>query len=82
MISAVKQKWRVEYTDEFGDWWIILAEKMQDDIDRVVALLEEHGPNLGFPYSSDIKGAKFAVRELRVQSSGNPIRVLYAFDPV
>lgn len=78
----MQQKWRVEYTDEFGEWWSTLAEKMQDDIDRVVALLEEHGPSLGFPYSSDIKGARFALRELRVQSSGHPVRVLYAFDPV
>ena len=78
----MSQNWKVEYTDEFEAWWIDLAEETQDDIDRVVMLLEEHGPTLGYPYSSDIKGAKFALRELRVQSDGRPIRVLYAFDPV
>lgn len=78
----MNQNWKVEYTDEFEAWWIDLAEETQDDIDRVVMLLEEHGPTLGYPYSSDIKGAKFALRELRVQSDGRPIRVLYAFDPV
>ena len=36
---------------------------------------------LGFPQSSAINGASFALRELRVQSSGRPLRVFYAFDP-
>ena len=75
-------KWTVEYTDEFQAWWVTLAESTQDDIDRVVALLEEFGPTLGYPYSSDIRGANIALRELRVQRNARPIRVLYAFDPV
>ena len=44
-------------------------------------MLEEHGPALGYPYSSDIRGANIALRELRIQSNGHPYRVLYAFDP-
>jgi len=36
---------------------------------------------LGFPYSSEIKGSG-ALRELRVRSSGHPLRVFYAFDPL
>jgi hypothetical protein len=41
-----------------------------------------HGPQLGFPHRSGVKGARQAhMRELRVQSGGRPIRVLYAFDP-
>ena len=79
---CVNQNWTVEYTDEFEAWWVELTEGMQDDIDRVVMLLEEHGPTLGFPYSSAINGARFAMRELRIQSDGHPIRILYAFDPV
>ena len=78
----VNKNWTVEYTDEFEAWWVELTEGMQDDIDRVVMLLEEHGPMLGFPYSSAINGARFAMRELRIQSDGHPIRILYAFDPV
>ena len=78
----VNKNWTVEYTDEFEAWWVELTEGMQDDIDRVVLLLEEHGPTLGFPYSSAINGARFAMRELRIQSDGHPIRILYAFDPV
>jgi hypothetical protein len=48
----------------------------------VVGLLEEKGPHLPYPYSSDIKGTKDrAIRELRIQHKGRPYRILYAFDP-
>ena len=46
----------------------------------VVAMLEERGPTLPFPYSSGITGST-KLRELRVQHAGKPYRVLYAFDP-
>jgi len=37
---------------------------------------------LPYPYSSDVKASKHgAMRELRVQSGGKPIRIFYAFDP-
>ena len=79
---SVDRKWTVEYTDEFGRWWDTLDVAAQDDIDRCVMLLSEHGPMLGFPYSSEIKGSSIALRELRVQSNGRPFRILYAFDPI
>lgn len=48
----------------------------------MVGLLEEWGVNLGYPHSSKIKGAKTgALRELRIQSGGRRLRILYAFDP-
>ncbi len=75
-------QWEVEYTDEFGEWWDGLDESAQASIDAHVGLLEEHGPNLGYPYSSDIKDSKHGnMRELRVKSRGRPLRVFYAFDP-
>ncbi len=74
--------WEVEYTDEFGQWWQQLSESQQDAVTARVELLMEHGPNLPYPYSSDIKGSRHGVmRELRAQSGGRPIRVFYAFDP-
>lgn len=36
---------------------------------------------LGFPHCSEIKGASFALRELRKQAQGRPLRIFYAFDP-
>ncbi|NET59963.1 MAG: addiction module toxin RelE [Symploca sp. SIO2E6] len=74
--------WNVEYTDEFQEWWNTLTEKQQDDITAIVKLLMEEGAKLPFPYSSGIEGSKYThLRELRIQSGGNPIRVFYAFDP-
>ncbi len=59
--------WGVEYADEFEAWWIGLSEDEQIGIDAVVGLLEEKGPNLPYPYSSDVKGTKYgAIRELRI----------------
>jgi hypothetical protein len=47
-----------------------------------VELLMEYGPRLSFPYSSGIKGSRYAhMRELRVQTGGKPLRGFYAFDP-
>lgn len=74
--------WEIEYTDEFQQWWEILAQTQQDDIIVVVQLLEEKGPNLPFPYSSGVNESKHShLRELRIQSQGKPLRIFYAFDP-
>jgi hypothetical protein len=55
---------------------------LQDDIDRIVGILEAKGPHVPFPYSSGIAGSRHDhMRELRVQSGGRPVRVFYAFDP-
>src|SRR5262249_32678514 len=73
---------RVEFTNEFESWWNGLTAEEQEDVDACVILLEKHGPNLKFPYSSGVVQSKFDhMRELRIQHSGRPYRVLYAFDP-
>lgn len=74
--------WQIEYTDEFVEWWNDLSQEAQKDVASVVGLLEEWGVCLDYPYSSKIKGARTGVlRELRIQSCGRHLRVLYAFDP-
>jgi hypothetical protein len=70
----------VEATEEFEIWFLALADKDAVAIARVVGLLEEKGVALGFPYSSVIKKSQ-ALRELRIQSGGHPLRGFYAFDP-
>src|SRR5688572_28334132 len=75
-------EWEVEFTDAFGDWWNELSGDEQEDVRAYVKLLQEHGPDLKFPYSSSVVQSKFDhMRELRVQHAGRPYRVLYAFDP-
>jgi hypothetical protein len=74
--------WGVEFTGAFEAWWDGLTEDEQAKVGAVVELLEEQGPSLPFPYSSQIKGSRHAhMRELRIQVQGQPFRVLYAFDP-
>lgn len=68
-------------TDEFHEWYESLGEQDSDAVYRVVGLLESLGPLLGFPHSSALRGSKHALRELRAQSGGRPLRILYAFDP-
>lgn len=68
-------------TDEFEAWFLALGDDDAKAVDRVVGLLAAKGLSLGHPYSSAIKGWAFAIRELRVQSGGRPIRVFYAYDP-
>lgn len=75
-------RWEVESTDEFDEWWDTLEDSSQGSIDAHVDLLEDLGPNLGYPYSSDLAGSRHGnLRELRVQSKGRPFRIFYAFDP-
>ena len=72
----------VEYTEEFETWWQALTEREQNDVSHVVDMLAEQGPVLPFPYSSTVERSRHGhMRELRVQSGGRAIRVLYAFDP-
>ena len=73
--------WQVEFTDEFEQWWSTLSASEQGKVDARVGLLMEHGPKLGFPFSSQVKISRFPeMRELRAQAGGDPLRILYAFD--
>ena len=68
-------------SEEFEVWFLELSDPDAEAVARVTGLLEVKGTTLDFPYSSSIRGATFALRELRAQSKGKPLRVFYAFDP-
>lgn len=75
--------WVVEFTEEFREWWNQLTEDQQDDVAYSVRHLIEFGPALGFPHSSKVTSSRYPqMRELRTQSGGNPLRTLYAFNPL
>ena len=45
-------------------------------------LLQEIGPHLSRPYADTVNGSKFTnMKELRIQSKGDPLRAFFAFDP-
>jgi hypothetical protein len=72
---------KVIETDEFHGWFSELDEADARAVTQYVGLLRVRGVTLGYPYSSALKGTPLALRELRPQSRGNPLRVIYAFDP-
>jgi len=75
-------EWEVEFTREFEDWWNGLSEAEQVDVNAKVILLQKLGPSLPRPHADLIHSSRHAnMKELRVQHSGRPYRVLFAFDP-
>jgi hypothetical protein len=74
--------YEVEVSDEFRAWYEDLSEPEQNSVERVVMMLMEAGPALGYPQSTGVKGSKLShMRELRIQHEGRQYRVLFAFDP-
>ncbi|WP_274369118.1 type II toxin-antitoxin system RelE/ParE family toxin [Morganella morganii] len=78
--------WKIVTTDKFAAWFA-----GQDDGDRAAILaailaamlvLEKRGPGLPRPYADTVKGSRYTnMKELRIQSRGQPIRAFFAFDP-
>lgn len=75
-------EWEIEYTDEFEAWWEGLTPEEQEDVDAKVLLVQRCGPGLPRPHSEKVHSSRHPnMKELIVQHSGKPYRVLYAFDP-
>lgn len=68
-------------TDEMKGWYQGLPKPCAEAIDRIVRVLVQMGLELGHPYSSAIKGSKYAFRELRASAGKAELRVIYAYDP-
>jgi hypothetical protein len=74
--------WEVILHPEFDKWFQQLKEDEQDAILEDVKVIEAFGPTLGRPRVDTIKGSKLKnLKELRVRHTGEPIRILFAFDP-
>ncbi len=78
------EAWTVEFYEDNGG--SAPVEEFLETLDlrhkakalAVIRLLEEMGPALPFPYSSQVRGR---LRELRTQSGKDRIRILYFGDP-
>lgn len=78
----MKNKWCIITSSPFDEWYDSLDDKNRENVLTKLYLLEELGPQLSRPYADTLKGSKYPnMKELRVQSHGDPLRVLYAFDP-
>ena len=74
--------WEVLTTDIFDDWYDSLDETDRARMMALLLVLAEKGPALGRPYADTIEGSTYSnMKELRVQSKGDPLRAFFAFDP-
>lgn len=74
--------WIIETTDIFDEWFDSLDDTDRENILASLMVLKERGPMLSRPYADTVKGSRHSnMKELRVQSKGDPIRAFFAFDP-
>ena len=74
--------WSVETTEWFDDWYASLSDDERANVLAAMMQLQQRGPNLPRPYADTVKGSIHNnMKELRVQSKGDPIRAFFAFDP-
>jgi hypothetical protein len=72
--------WKVDFTDQFGEWFEPLSGPERSAVVAAVDFLEENGPGLGRPFVDTIKGSRHAnMKELRPMRRN--LRILFAFDP-
>lgn len=73
--------WVIETTDRFDTWYSMQNETDRECILASLLVLRAKGPQLARPYADTIKGSRYAnMKELRIQSRGDPIRAFFAFD--
>ncbi|HEX3467846.1 MAG TPA: type II toxin-antitoxin system RelE/ParE family toxin [Candidatus Elarobacter sp.] len=74
--------WAIETTNDFDTWFDALAVSQQAKVLVSVSILREIGPRLGRPHVDTVNGSRYLnMKELRVQASGAPLRIFFAFDP-
>ena len=74
--------WEVITTDTFDEWFDALSDSDRANVIAGMLLLQSKGPHLSRPYADTVYGSKFTnMKELRVQSNGEPLRAFFAFDP-
>ena len=74
--------WAIETTDTFDGWFDSLDDTDRANVLASMIVLRERGPMLSRPYADTVKGSIHSnMKELRVQSKGDPIRAFFAFDP-
>ncbi|WP_278498586.1 type II toxin-antitoxin system RelE/ParE family toxin [Pantoea vagans] len=74
--------WMIKTTERFDRWFTSLNDSDRACVLAALMVLREKGPGLSRPYADTIKGSAYSnMKELRIQSRGDPIRAFFAFDP-
>jgi len=71
----------IKTTERFDCWFTLLNDSDRACVLAALMVLREKGPGLGRPYADTLKGSAYInMKELRIQSRGDPIRAFFAFD--
>jgi hypothetical protein len=74
--------WGINTTDTFDAWYENLDDTDRANVLASMLVLQSQGPMLGRPHADTVNGSAYSnMKELRVQSKGQPLRAFYAFDP-
>ena len=74
--------WTIKTTDMFDNWFTSLNDIHRASVLAALIVLREKGPALSRPYADTLKGSRYDnMKELRIQSHGDPLRAFFAFDP-
>lgn len=74
--------WNIQTTDRFDEWFDALNDTDRANVIAGMLILEQKGPHLSRPYADTVNASAHPnMKELRIQSNGNPIRAFFAFDP-
>lgn len=75
--------WKVIFRDKFDGWFCEQPRSVQIQIAKYLNYLAMGGPGLGRPKVDTLHGSQFTnMKELRVDLSGQAIRIFFAFDPI
>src|ERR1700688_2014382 len=75
-------EWKIEFTEEFETRWNGLTLSEQEAVNAKVMLLQKIGPLLSRPHADVIHASRHPnMKEVRIQHSGRPYRVLLVFEP-
>lgn len=74
--------WTIKTTDTFDRWFASLSDTDRVSMLAALLVLREKGPGLSRPYADTVRGSRYSnMKELRIQSKGDPLRAFFAFDP-
>jgi hypothetical protein len=72
----------IKTTNRFDIWYSSLCASDRANVLAALLLLRDRGPQLSRPYADTVKGSRFHnMKELRIQSRGEPLRAFFIFDP-
>jgi hypothetical protein len=75
-------QWGADFHDEFVAEYSALAEEVQDELQAIIDVLEQLGPQLGRPRVDTLNGSAHAnMKEIRFDAADGVWRFAFAFDP-